>query len=50
MHRLVNLRVHMGESVFGYHVGGLRGRNIGCGCVGKEKRGYGPTRVAAVLR
>jgi hypothetical protein len=50
MYRLVDLRIHMGESEVGYHIGGLRGRNIGCGCVGKEKRGYVPTRGADVLR
>ena len=49
-YRLVDLRVHMGESEFGYHIAGLRGRDIGCNRVGKEKRGYGPTRGADVLR
>jgi hypothetical protein len=35
---------------FEYHVGGLRGQDVGCGCVGKEKKGYGPTRVGDMLR
>jgi hypothetical protein len=46
----VCMDVDMENCEFGYHVGGLRGRDVGCGCVGKDKRGYGPTRVGDVLR
>jgi hypothetical protein len=45
----VCMDVNVENSEFGYHVGGLSGRDVGCGCVGKERRGYGPIRVGNVL-